>query len=215
MLSVGRYRLRIQCSMRLHPEFRGVKTSRLAPAQRRVLCFGVAVLSRLALMWSSVCRLAACTPSLNWREAAAPGAGATLLFPCRPDRVARKVRLAEVDVDMVLMSCSAGGATYALSHAEFSDPAQASLALRQLQVFATDNLGGSMLSRVPYSVPGMTPSALAQRVQIAGRRADGSPVHEQAVFFVKGLRVFQASIVGDTVDGQAADIFFSGLKLPA
>ena len=164
--------------------------------------------------WSLIaCSLAACTPALDWRDVRPAGSGAAALFPCQPDRFARSVQLASSTVQMVLVSCTADGATYALSLADLGDPIKASVALAELRTAAARNLGGVPRDSVPMVVPGMTPSPLAERLTVDGQRADGHAVREQAAFFTRGVRVYQASIVGERIDGQAADMFFSGLKL--
>jgi hypothetical protein len=56
---------------------------------------------------------------------------------------------------------------------------------------------------------------MSARLDLAGRRPDGAAVRQQAVFFAKGLRVYQASVVGETLSGEAVDTFFAGLKLPS
>ena len=42
----------------------------------------------------------------------------------------------------------------------------------------------------------MTPNPAAIRLRVEGRLPDGKAVQEQAVFFVRGLRVYQASVIG-------------------
>jgi hypothetical protein len=59
----------------------------------------------------------------------------------------------------------------------------------------------------------MTPNPAALRWRIEGRRADGTPLREQAGFFARGKRVYQATMVGASIDPDAADTFFTGLKL--
>jgi hypothetical protein len=58
----------------------------------------------------------------------------------------------------------------------------------------------------------MTPNSRAEKLLLEGRGADGQPVREQVVFFVKGLRVYQATIVGERIDPEAAETFFGGIK---
>ena len=154
-----------------------------------------------------------CTPALDWREVRSPDSGAMALFPCKPDRYARTVTLAGAQVSMVLASCSAGGVTYALSHADLPDPARVATALTELRAAAAGNIGGDASVIGAMSVPGMTPNPAAQRWRIDGRRADGTPLHEQAGFFTRGVRVYQATMVGPSIDPDAADTFFTGLKL--
>jgi hypothetical protein len=40
-------------------------------------------------------------------------------------------------------------------------------------------------------------------------------VQEEAAFFVKGLRVYQASVIGERLSPEMTDNFFAGLKLPS
>ncbi len=166
--------------------------------------------------WSLVaCSLVACSPALDWRDVQPTDSGAAALVPCKPDRFARMVTLAGTTVQMVLASCSAAGTTYALSHAELDDPAKVAAALSELRAAAARNIGGAPHDARPFTVSGMTPNPLAERLAIEGRRADGHAVHEQAAFFARGMRVYQATVVGERIDPEAADTFFAGLKLPS
>jgi hypothetical protein len=61
----------------------------------------------------------------------------------------------------------------------------------------------------------MTPNDQAGRMVISGRLPDGAAVQEHAVFFVRGLRVYSATLIGARPAPQAVEIFFSGLKFPA
>lgn len=156
----------------------------------------------------------ACVPALNWRETqVADSGGAMALFPCKVDRFARRVRLADVEVEMRMLSCSVDGVTYAVTHAQLPDPASSALAMAQLRATAASNVAGLARSEGRLSVPGSAPGTSAERVQIAGRRADGRPVAEAAVFFSQGASVFQATVLGDQLDAEAVDTFFGGLKL--
>ncbi|HEX6707934.1 MAG TPA: hypothetical protein VF169_24555 [Albitalea sp.] len=161
----------------------------------------------------AVLGLAACSPPLDWREVRPIDSDVTALFPCKPQRLSRPVTLAGAKVQMDLVSCSAKDATYALAYARMPEPVQVSHALRQLRAAASANIGASAPSTAAWTVPGMTPNPLAEKLSLAGRGADGKSVQEQAVFFVKGLRIYQATLVGPEIDAQAAETFFNGLKL--
>jgi hypothetical protein len=156
--------------------------------------------------------LAACSPSLNWREIRPEASELVALFPCKPDRFARTLMLAGNSVEMRLMSCSVDGVTYALSYAALEDAARISPALKQLRDAAAANIGGQARQGAPFAVAGMTPQALAQRWRLQGHAADGAAVHEQIGLFSKGLRVYQATVVGPQLDAEAAEVFFGGLK---
>ena len=76
------------------------------------------------------------------------------------------------------------------------------------------NLGATRTDLADLQVPGMTPNPQSGRVHLEGRRPDGATLQEQAGFFAKGLRVYQATVLGKKVPLDAADAFFGGLRLP-
>jgi hypothetical protein len=158
--------------------------------------------------------LSACSPTLNWRETRPEDSGAVLLFPCKPDRFTRSVMLGGEKVQMALNSCAAGNATYGLSHAQLTDAAHVNPALEAMQAAAAGNLGGAASVLSPLAIPGTTPHPVTQRWAVQGKRADRSAVHQQFAVFTRGLRVYQATIVGTALDTVAADTFFGSLQLP-
>jgi hypothetical protein len=113
--------------------------------------------------------LAACSPVFDWRESRPEGSDAALMFPCRPERHQRPVRLGAATLPMRLHACSAGDAVFSLSVLDVADPVQ------------------------------VTPLLAAD-----------------AAFFVKGLRLYQATILGsDKAPGrEAVDTFFGAIRLP-
>jgi hypothetical protein len=167
-----------------------------------------------ALPWLAAA-LCACSPTLDWREMQAEGSGVVASFPCKPDRHARTVPLAGRPVRMEMLVCSAGGATFGLSFIDVAEPARVSATLIELQRLAIANIGAGTPGSTPLQVPGMTPNPDALRLRLEGRGPDGTAVSEQAGFFVKGLRVYQATVLGRSWPAEAADTFFAGLRLPA
>jgi hypothetical protein len=157
--------------------------------------------------------LTACSPVLNWREVRAQDSDVVALFPCKPEHFARTLTLAASEARMHLVSCSVEGVTYALGHASVREPATVNAALKQLRLAAAENIAGQLQRVSPIAVKGMTPNALAERWVMQGHGADGAVVREHVGFFTKGLRVYQATVVGPQVDNDAADVFFSGLTL--
>jgi hypothetical protein len=157
----------------------------------------------------------ACSPTLDWRELRPEGSGIAAMFPCKPDRHARPLRVAGHPVRMEMLVCSAGGATYALAFADLPDPAAVPVALQELRELAGTNIAAAPVPPLRLQVPGMTPYPQAARVSLSGRLPDGAAVQEQAVFFAKGLRVYQASVIGERPSAEAADTFLAGLRLPA
>lgn len=156
----------------------------------------------------------ACSPTLDWREFQPEDSGITVVFPCRPDRHARAIVVAGHAVRMEMLVCSAGGATFALAFADLPDPAAVASALAELRALAASNIAAAPAPPASLPVPGMTPNPQAARVMLSGTLPDGVAVQEQAAFFAKGLRVYQASVLGPHPVDDAADTFLAGLKLP-
>jgi hypothetical protein len=150
---------------------------------------------------------AACSPGLDWREFEPEGSGIVVSFPCRPDHHSRTVPLAGTAVRMEMFVCRAAATTFALIFADVADPAQVTPALVELKERMGGNIGASTTTVSVAQVPGMTPNPQAARIAASGRRPDGGTIEQQAVVFAKGLRVYQASIVGSQLPAEAAAAF--------
>ena len=167
----------------------------------------------LPLALAAAIGVCACTPTLDWREFEPEDSGIVVTFPCRTDRHARNVAVAGTAARMEMLVCTAGGATYALAFFDVAGPADVANALSGLRAAAARNLVVAEPAPEPVRVRGMTPNPMAARLRIDGRGPDGATVKEQAAFFAKGLRVYQASVLGPTLADEAVDTFFGGLKL--
>jgi hypothetical protein len=157
--------------------------------------------------------LAACSPSLDWREVRPEGSGLVGLLPCRPSVYERKVRLAGPPVPLSLHACSADGLTFALAFADVGDPARVAAALAELQAAALANVGAGKPQPLALTVPGATPNPASARLRLAGQLPDGKAVEEQVAVFSLGTRVFQATVVGPQLPAEVVDTFFRGLRL--
>jgi hypothetical protein len=159
--------------------------------------------------------LAACSPTLDWRELVVDGTDLVATFPCRPRRMAHTLALVGQTVQMQMSSCTDAGVTYAVSWADLGDPAAVRAALEALRHSAAANLGTSEGTPVPFAPRGATPNDAAMRIDIAGRLPDGRAVHEHAAFFALGMRVYQASLIGEAPSPAATDGFLAGLSFRA
>jgi hypothetical protein len=158
--------------------------------------------------------VAACSPSLNWREVRLPESELVAMFPCKPEQMVRSVTLGGAKAAMRLASCTAEEMTFGIGYATLAQPAQVDSALAQLRAAASDNIGASATAgAAAWRVTGMTPHPLAQRWEVAGHGADGSAVRERVGLFTRGLAVYQATVVGASLQTEAVDTFFGGLKL--
>ena len=109
-------------------------------------------------------------------------------------------------------SCRAGGAVFSLAFADVSAPAQVAVVLAALRVAAQGNLGGAVTAR-PWTARGATPNEQSALVRIDGHLPDGKRVVEHAAFFVKGLRLYQATALGESLDADALDSFFDSIQV--
>lgn len=156
--------------------------------------------------------LVACAPEFNWREFTAQGSGMVTKFPCRPDRQARPVRVADLKVRMEMLVCAAGGSTFALGFLDVADPARVQATLSELRTITLANVHGVAPQLALAKIPGMTPNPQALRLSAGGTLPGGDAIHVHAVFFSKGLRVYQATVIGTEPELQRVETFFDGLK---
>lgn len=114
---------------------------------------------------------------------------------------------------MTMHACKADGAVYAIGLADTGDPTRVTPALEELQSAMQRNLGGQAQTVAQGSPTGATPNRSARRIEVVGRLADGTPVREQAAFFVKGTHIYQAVVLGERLEAAALKTFFDGLRL--
>ncbi len=156
--------------------------------------------------------LVACSPALDWREARPEGGGLTMLFPCRPEKHERIARVAGADLRMRMHSCDAGQATFSLVFLDAGEPTRVEPVLAALKASAADNIGGKPVTQ-PFAPPGATPNAGTALLRIEGSLPDGRRVTEHAAFFVRGVRVYQATAIGEALSEDALQTFFGAVKL--
>lgn len=155
--------------------------------------------------------LVACSPALDWREVRVDADALVAQFPCRPDRRIREVPVAGVRVRMEMVACSAEGSTFAASHFAVEEPASVSMAIEGLKAAAVANVGGAAPQSAPFELRGMTPNPAAARLSVTGRLPGGEAVRLNSVFFARGLRIYQLSVLGPASSTVAVDTFFAGM----
>lgn len=156
--------------------------------------------------------LVACTPTFDWREVRIGDGSLRALFPCRPQHRAREVTLGGTALHMAMSVCTAEASTFALSVVDAPAPGNVGPVLDELRRAASGNLGATLPAGTPFAPEGATPNPASARLRIEGRLPDGKPVVEHAAFFIHGLRVYQASVIGAAPDVGAVEDFFAGLK---
>ena len=166
-----------------------------------------------AVFCAGLVLLAACSPTLNWREVRLQTGGLVALFPCKPQRQAREVVLAGAPVGMQVLVCSADGVSWGLASADAGEPQRVGPVLAALREARARNLDGRETVSGPALIKHMTPHPQAARVQITGRLPDGATVQEESMFFVSGNRVFHAAALGGVLEADTVATFFEGLRL--
>ena len=155
--------------------------------------------------------LSACNPTFNWRDVRPEGTRLSLLMPCKPDKAQKTIPMAGQQTELMLLSCEAGGATFAVAVADVKEASAVTLALTQWQSAAMANIkaapatAGSLVK-----VTGLASGAFL--VKATGQRANGQAVISQAAYFAQGSQVFQAVIYANELSPDVADTFFSGLR---
>jgi hypothetical protein len=155
--------------------------------------------------------LAACNPTFNWRDVRPDDTRLSLLMPCKPDKAQRTVPMAGQPTELMLLSCDAGGVTFALAMADVKEAANTAATLAQWQSATLVNMKAApATSGVTFKLTGLASDAVL--VKATGQRANGQAVSSQAAYFAQGSKVFQAVMYADKIAPDAADTFFSGLK---
>jgi hypothetical protein len=157
--------------------------------------------------------LAACSPTFNWREVRAESVPLKAMLPCKPDKGARTVPMAGRQVELKVLGCEAGGATFAVLAGDIVDPLRAGEVLAQWRAATLANMRSVPASAQDRTILPAGAMALPQslRVAAAGQRRDGSKVESQAAYFARGSHVVQAVIYADRIPAEAAEIFFASL----
>lgn len=176
----------------------------------------ISAVSSMLVELAAAMAIAACAPARDWRDTRPEGTGVAMLFPCRPERQERQVRLGDDAVALRLFSCNAAGAAFALAAADVAEPGRVTALLEALRAQVVANVGGTATVETLPALRGATPNAQSARVRIVGKRRDGRRVVEHALFFVKGLTLFQATVIGadEAADREAIDTFFDSIRLP-
>ena len=176
--------------------------------------------SSLAIYFIAITFLTACSPTYDWRQAQMEAVPLSVLLPCKPDRATRSVNFGNGKLDIQMLGCEAGKATFTVATAQLADPTRLAdmLALWQQSTRVQLQAGPATPAEVqPLTLAGATPIAGTQRLLLRGKAADGSLLTTHVAWFTQGARVFQAAIYvqGDAaaLPADALDSFFTGLKL--
>lgn len=161
--------------------------------------------------------LAACSPTFNWRELRDDAIELKAVMPCKPDRAERDVPLGEGLQQLHMHSCRAGGLTFAVAWVRLPDAAQAAAVLEPWRraTLATLQTGGARVDEPdPAWSVRVTGAEEALGLQARTTGIDGQGMQALAVYFSRGVTVYQAAIYGSRIPDEVASSFFDALRLP-
>lgn len=161
--------------------------------------------------------LAACSPALEWRNLALPELGIEASLPCKPERAERSVELAGQPAQVLMHSCEAGGATFAVACAPLAEPSRAGAALRHWRAAVLAAAQAGTARDTPFLPAGALDLPQSVRTVAEVRAPDGSAVQMQAAWFarVRGdtVQACHAMVYARALPVATADVFFGALAL--
>jgi hypothetical protein len=161
--------------------------------------------------------LAACSPTLNWREVDV-GPQTRVQFPCRPERAERSLVLAGAPMRAGMWACDAGGLSWSVTVLDVSDPTRLTAVLREARLGLAIRLQGREEATRPVRIAGMTPNEESQRVLIVAPSGEAWPARAEAVFAARGLQVFQLVVMAQrgapSKWAESADEFLRSVRWP-
>lgn len=116
------------------------------------------------------------------------------------------------EVELQMTGCEAGGALFAVAHVDLGDAGKTVVAQAQWQAAMLANMQAAAPQLAPYRLKGAAIQPPPLSLSAQGRRADGSAVAAQGVWFSQGEHLYHAVIYADKVGADMAEPFFSGFK---
>jgi len=155
--------------------------------------------------------VAACSPSLNWRNASLDGLRFSL--PCKPDTAERPVVLDGQTLHMAMAGCQAEGALFAVSRITLPPglPAASVLAQWQQGAWARMQAGPATERTLPASAQG-SPAMVIYAA--SGRTPQGEPVQAQLVWLQSGNTLFHLALYAPRIRAEMQEPFLSAVQLP-
>lgn len=155
----------------------------------------------------------ACSPAFDWREVHVEGSRLVATFPCRPGRHERDIAIANQNLRLTLLSCSADNVLFGVTFADVGDVARVAATLDALRVAVAHNIGAEGATASAFDVRGMTPNSQSLQMRLHGRRPDGVAVEGHVAVFSVGLQVIQIQVLAQHLDESAADQFFNSMRV--
>lgn len=164
--------------------------------------------------------LAACSPSLNWREVHPGGSELKALLPCQPDEATRVQQIGASSQELHMLGCEAAGGLYALASTPLAPGATTAQAqeLQQAweQTWAT-RLGAANVQDQALEIKGAdwSRSVMACGTQAPGGAAGGAAGGAMcgvSIWFARGATMYQAALYAPRISASERDAFLEGIE---
>lgn len=200
-----------------------VSDAAFKPAKRLLIPFNLLSLAtcRGGVPWTHcalVCLIASwlvgCEPTFNWRKVDFSVAGLELMLPCKPDRAVRTLPVGPRAAEFQMVGCETGGISFTVTSTMVADSAEAQTLSMLWREATRRQLGLRAGAEHPFQLASAATTPAAGMVSGQGRKDDGSTMFVQVAHFGHGRRLYQAMMLSGKPNPQAAESFFSGLRLP-
>jgi hypothetical protein len=168
----------------------------------------------VTLLASSICFLAACSPSYNWRQVQMQDTGLKALLPCKPDQGSQAITLAGQDAPMHMLGCQADDALFVLARVNMGSADKLPAAQAQWQSALLGKIQAQPPQFFEFDVKEADMQPKPVRLQALGQRQDGGQVVAHALWFAQGTHLYHAVVYANKHNVDAVQTFFSGIELP-
>ena len=193
------------------------------PMQKHGLSVRVRTLPTSLALGACAALLAACSPSLNWRNVPVEEAQLTVSLPCKPDHGKRTVELGPNKTELSMVGCEAGGALFAVSYMELRDPSLIGSTLTlwhdavRAQLHLPKQAPGAQPEERSFVRKGALNVPQSVRMQTIGQKPGGAKVNVDGVWFARlrggSVQLVHAVVYSDKRDDAVADGFLESITL--
>lgn len=166
------------------------------------------MLTKKALLMSSMFVLMACSPKFDWREIRGTDAPYTVLMPGKPASASKDMQLQGVALHMNMTASEVAGINFAVGSAKLSNPGDAGIVIEAMKKGMINNIQGSLNTNTGQG------GNAGNDIEVRGQLKNGDAVIMAARFITKGPWVYQAVILGPekAVTRDVIDTFMTSFK---
>jgi hypothetical protein len=159
--------------------------------------------------------LAACMPTLNWRESSPERSGFVVLMPAKPDRLNRPIDLNGLKVTMNMLGSKVNEVAYTVAWVDTPSSDAAQRAAEAMRIGMLRNIGQIDRPGLPAKVSIRVANSTGALVTWPALRVDVKTGAQQmsALFLHRGSRAWQVVSLAPKLDLEASKIFAESFQL--